>query len=83
MGSWTAGRIVHRDESRVGVGISRQLLVEGATVVGCSRAASGAAAAGMSGGGERSAQWVCDRATTARSTVRARVVDTYAGSTSS
>jgi NAD(P)-dependent dehydrogenase (short-subunit alcohol dehydrogenase family) len=47
----------------VGVGISRQLLLEGATVVGCSRSElpSLPAAADVPGAGARSAQWVCDQ----------------------
>src|SRR5476649_2978366 len=47
----------------VGVGISRQLLLEGATVVGCSRSELPAlpAAVDVPGGAERSAQWVCDQ----------------------
>src|ERR1700690_1179746 len=46
-----------------GVGISRQLLLEGATVVGCSRSELPAlpAATDVPGGAERSAQWVCDQ----------------------
>jgi NAD(P)-dependent dehydrogenase (short-subunit alcohol dehydrogenase family) len=47
----------------VGVGISRRLLEEGATVVGCSRRALPAlpAAKGIDEDGVRSAQWVCDQ----------------------
>jgi NAD(P)-dependent dehydrogenase (short-subunit alcohol dehydrogenase family) len=47
----------------VGVGISRRLLEEGATVVGCSRRELPAlpAAAGLDDAGARSAQWVCDQ----------------------
>ena len=47
----------------VGVGISRRLLEEGATVVGCSRRPLPAlpAAAGLDDDGKRSAQWVCDQ----------------------
>src|ERR1700690_106111 len=47
----------------VGVGISRQLLLEGATVVGCSRSELPTlpAATDVPGGAERSAQWVCDQ----------------------
>ena len=47
----------------VGVGISRRLLEEGASVVGCSRRALPAlpAAAGLDDDGKRSAQWVCDQ----------------------
>jgi NAD(P)-dependent dehydrogenase (short-subunit alcohol dehydrogenase family) len=47
----------------VGVGIARQLLLEGATVVGCSRKPmTGLPSAGdVPGAEERSAQWVCDQ----------------------
>ncbi len=47
----------------VGVGIARQLLLEGATVVGCSRGELAAlpAAEGIEGAAERSQQWVCDQ----------------------
>ena len=47
----------------VGVGISRQLLVEGATVIGCSRRPLPElpAAADVPGAVDRSAQWVCDQ----------------------
>jgi len=47
----------------VGVGISRQLLVEGATVVGCARTPLAAlpAAADVPGSENRSAQLVCDQ----------------------
>ena len=47
----------------VGVGISRRLLEEGASVVGCSRRALPAlpAAKGIDDDGVRSAQWVCDQ----------------------
>jgi len=64
----------------VGVGISRQLLVEGATVIGCSRTPLDAlpAASGVPGGAERSAQWVCDQGDlTAIDEFVQRVVDTY------
>jgi NAD(P)-dependent dehydrogenase (short-subunit alcohol dehydrogenase family) len=64
----------------VGVGIARELLVEGATVVGCSR--SGLehlpAAEGVPGGLERSAQWVCDQGDyKAIDGFVTRVVETY------
>jgi len=47
----------------VGHGIARQLLLEGATVVGCSRRQLPAlpAAADVEGAAARSAQWVCDQ----------------------
>ncbi len=47
----------------VGVGIARQLLLEGATVVGCSRKpmAGLPSAVDVPGAEERSAQWVCDQ----------------------
>jgi NAD(P)-dependent dehydrogenase (short-subunit alcohol dehydrogenase family) len=47
----------------VGLGISRRLLEEGATVVGCSRRELPAlpAAAAIDDDGKRSAQWVCDQ----------------------
>jgi NAD(P)-dependent dehydrogenase (short-subunit alcohol dehydrogenase family) len=47
----------------VGVGISRRLLEEGATVIGCSRRELPAlpAAKGIDDGGVRSAQWACDQ----------------------
>ena len=47
----------------VGVGISRRLLEEGATVISCSRRPLPAlpAAAGLDDDGKRSAQWVCDQ----------------------
>ena len=64
----------------VGVGISRQLLVEGATVVGCSRNELPAlpAAVDVLGGAERSAQWVCDQGDyQAIDAFVSRVVDTY------
>jgi NAD(P)-dependent dehydrogenase (short-subunit alcohol dehydrogenase family) len=64
----------------VGVGIARQLLVEGATVIGCSRGELPGlpAAADVPGGAERSAQWVCDQGDL-RSIDQfvARVVDAY------
>jgi NAD(P)-dependent dehydrogenase (short-subunit alcohol dehydrogenase family) len=64
----------------VGVGISRRLLEEGATVVGCSRRELPAlpAAKGIDDTGERSAQWVCDQADLAQvDALVQRVVDTY------
>ncbi len=47
----------------VGVGISRRLLEEGATVVGCSRRELPGlpAAEGIDDGGKRSSQWVCNQ----------------------
>ena len=47
----------------VGVGIARELLLEGATVVGCSRSPLPAlpSANGIPGAEARSAQWVCDQ----------------------
>jgi NAD(P)-dependent dehydrogenase (short-subunit alcohol dehydrogenase family) len=47
----------------VGVGIARQLLLEGATVVGCSRGELAVlpAAEGIDGAAGRSQQWVCDQ----------------------
>jgi NAD(P)-dependent dehydrogenase (short-subunit alcohol dehydrogenase family) len=47
----------------VGVGIARQLLIEGATVIGCSRKPLPGlpAAEDVPGGSEHSAQWVCDQ----------------------
>src|SRR5258705_10428016 len=47
----------------VGVGIARELLLEGATVIGWSRSelASLPSASGISGAEGRSAQWVCDQ----------------------
>ena len=47
----------------VGVGIARQLLLEGAIVVGCSRGQLAAlpAGEGIDGGADRSQQWVCDQ----------------------
>jgi NAD(P)-dependent dehydrogenase (short-subunit alcohol dehydrogenase family) len=47
----------------VGVGIARQLLLEGATVVGCSRKPMPGlpSALDVPGAEERSAQWVCDQ----------------------
>jgi len=47
----------------VGVGIARQLLTEGATVIGCSRKPLDVlpCASEVAGGAERSAQWVCDQ----------------------
>jgi NAD(P)-dependent dehydrogenase (short-subunit alcohol dehydrogenase family) len=64
----------------VGVGIARQLLLEGATVIGCSRTQLDAlpGAENVPGGLERSAQWVCDQANHhAIDTFVARVVETY------
>jgi NAD(P)-dependent dehydrogenase (short-subunit alcohol dehydrogenase family) len=64
----------------VGVGISRRLLEEGATVVGCSRRELPAlpAARGIDDDGKRSAQWVCNQEEVGQidAFVR-RVVDTY------
>lgn len=47
----------------VGVGIARELLLAGATVIGCSRSPLPAlpSAAGIPGAELRSAQWVCDQ----------------------
>jgi NAD(P)-dependent dehydrogenase (short-subunit alcohol dehydrogenase family) len=47
----------------VGVGIARELLLAGATVIGCSRSPLPAlpSADGIPGADERSAQWVCDQ----------------------
>lgn len=47
----------------VGVGIARQLLLEGATVIGCSRKPMTGlpSAVDVPGAEERSAQWVCDQ----------------------
>jgi NAD(P)-dependent dehydrogenase (short-subunit alcohol dehydrogenase family) len=64
----------------VGVGISRQLLVEGATVIGCSRSALPGlpAAVDVPGASERSAQWVCDQGDhRAIDAFVTRVVDTF------
>ena len=64
----------------VGVGIARELLLEGATVVGCARtcAAGPAGRRRGAGGTERSAQWVCDQADhRAIDAFVQRVVDTY------
>ena len=64
----------------VGVGIAHQLLAAGATVVGCSRNPLPAlpGAADVPGGGERSAQWVCDQGDPAAiDEFVTRVVDTY------
>jgi NAD(P)-dependent dehydrogenase (short-subunit alcohol dehydrogenase family) len=64
----------------VGVGIARELLLEGATVIGCSRSElpSLPSAAGISGAEERSAQWVCDQADHhAIDQFVSRVVDVY------
>jgi NAD(P)-dependent dehydrogenase (short-subunit alcohol dehydrogenase family) len=64
----------------VGVGISRRLLEEGATVVGCSRRELPAlpAAQGIDDAGERSAQWVCNQEDLGQiDAFVQRVVDTY------
>jgi len=64
----------------VGVGIAHQLLLEGATVIGCSRRPLDAlpGAADLPGGLERSAQWVCDQGDLAAiDGFVARVVQTY------
>jgi NAD(P)-dependent dehydrogenase (short-subunit alcohol dehydrogenase family) len=64
----------------VGVGIARELLLAGATVVGCSRSELPGlpAADSVPGGAGRSAQWVCDQADhKAIDTFVQRVVDTY------
>jgi len=64
----------------VGVGISRRLLEEGATVVGCSRRELPAlpAAEGIDGEGKRSAQWICDQEDIGQiDAFVQRVVDTY------
>jgi NAD(P)-dependent dehydrogenase (short-subunit alcohol dehydrogenase family) len=64
----------------VGVGIGRQLLLEGATVIGCSRRPLPAlpGAADVPGGLDRSAQWVCDQGDhLAIDGFVQRVVDTY------
>ena len=64
----------------VGVGIARELLLEGATVIGCSRSALPAlpAADGIAGAAERSAQWVCDQGDHGSiDQFVGRVVDTY------
>jgi len=64
----------------VGVGIARELLLEGATVIGCSRSELPAlpGAEEIPGGLERSAQWVCDQGDhTSIDAFVARVVDTY------
>lgn len=64
----------------VGVGISRRLLEEGATVVGCSRRALPAlpAAQGIDDDGKRSAQWVCNQEDIGQiDAFVQRVVDTY------
>jgi len=64
----------------VGVGIARQLLTEGATVIGCSRKPLDAlpCASEVPGGGERSAQWVCDQGDyTAIDQFVQRVTETY------
>lgn len=64
----------------VGVGIARELLMEGATVVGCSRSPLDAlpGAAEIPGAEERSAQWVCDQGDYGSiDQFVTRVVDTY------
>jgi NAD(P)-dependent dehydrogenase (short-subunit alcohol dehydrogenase family) len=64
----------------VGDGIAEELLREGATVVGCSRSPLDElpAAARVSGGRERSAQWVCDQGDyRAIDEFVGKVVDTY------
>jgi NAD(P)-dependent dehydrogenase (short-subunit alcohol dehydrogenase family) len=64
----------------VGVGISRRLLEEGATVVGCSRRELPAlpAAQGIDDDGKRSAQWVCNQEDIGQiDAFVQRVVDTY------
>jgi NAD(P)-dependent dehydrogenase (short-subunit alcohol dehydrogenase family) len=64
----------------VGVGIARELLLSGATVVGCSRSELPGltGADSVPGGTERSAQWVCDQADfQAIDAFVQRVVDAY------
>lgn len=64
----------------VGVGIARELLLEGATVVGCSRSPLPAlpGAEDIPGATERSAQWVCDQgAYDSIDQFVSRVVQTY------
>ena len=64
----------------VGVGIAHQLLLEGATVIGCSRQplAELPGAADVPGGLDRSAQWVCDQGDyRAIDSFVQQVVDTY------
>ncbi len=64
----------------VGVGIARQLLLEGATVIGCSRGELPGlpAAEGIEGAQSRSAQWVCDQGDyQSIDAFVQRVVDTY------
>jgi NAD(P)-dependent dehydrogenase (short-subunit alcohol dehydrogenase family) len=64
----------------VGVGIARELLLAGATVVGCSRSELPGLpdADTVPGGVDRSAQWVCDQADhKAIDSFVQRVVDTY------
>jgi NAD(P)-dependent dehydrogenase (short-subunit alcohol dehydrogenase family) len=64
----------------VGLGISRRLLEESATVVGCSRRALPAlpAAAGLDDDGKRSAQWVCDQTDVAQiDAFVSRVIDRF------
>jgi NAD(P)-dependent dehydrogenase (short-subunit alcohol dehydrogenase family) len=64
----------------VGVGISRKLLEEGATVVGCSRRELPGlpAAQGIDDDGKRSAQWVCNQEDVGQiDAFVQRVVDTW------
>jgi NAD(P)-dependent dehydrogenase (short-subunit alcohol dehydrogenase family) len=64
----------------VGVGIARELLLAGASVVGCSRSELPAlpGADDIPGGPDRSAQWVCDQTDyTSIDRFVARVVDSY------
>jgi NAD(P)-dependent dehydrogenase (short-subunit alcohol dehydrogenase family) len=64
----------------VGVGIARELLLAGATVVGCSRTPLDRlpAADGIEGAADRSQQWVCDQGDHhAIDAFVQRVVDTY------
>jgi NAD(P)-dependent dehydrogenase (short-subunit alcohol dehydrogenase family) len=64
----------------VGLGIARQLLLEGATVVGCARTELPAlpAAADVPGSEDRSAQWVCDQGDyRSIDALVTRVVDVY------
>lgn len=64
----------------VGVGIARELLRAGATVIGCSRSELPGlpAAAGVVEWEQRSAQWVCDQGDVASiEAFVARVVETY------
>lgn len=64
----------------VGLGIAHQLLLAGATVVGCSRGELPGipGVSDLPGAAHRSAQWVCDQGDTASiDGFAARVVDTY------